>query len=234
MPALNRVQLIGYLGKDPDSRFTPNGKKVVHFSLAVTQHWKSGGESKEATEWVNVEAWNAWARSASSTSRRAAWSISKGAQDGQVRGQGETKYFSKVVALTLQFSTGSQPTSLPCPWKRKFRNTKLKSGGKDAPGDYYPSGASILTGCLFHFAACHAAFISILHPFCDWPVTVVEMLPEAALFGKKTPSIPHSVIVTELLVMGAGRKDTLETPSLELPRISQETLLCLCIRSQCR
>jgi single-strand DNA-binding protein len=57
MPALNRVQLIGYLGKDPESRFTPSGKKVTQFSLGVTRRWKSGSESKEATEWVNVEVW---------------------------------------------------------------------------------------------------------------------------------------------------------------------------------
>lgn len=39
MPALNRVQLIGYLGKDPESKFTPTGKKVCHFSVGVTQRW---------------------------------------------------------------------------------------------------------------------------------------------------------------------------------------------------
>ncbi len=37
MPALNRVQLIGYLGKDPESRFTPTGKKVAHFSRCHQQ-----------------------------------------------------------------------------------------------------------------------------------------------------------------------------------------------------
>ena len=57
MPALNRVQLIGRLGKDPESKFTPTGKRVAHFSLAVSQRWKNAGESKEYTEWVNVEAW---------------------------------------------------------------------------------------------------------------------------------------------------------------------------------
>jgi single-strand DNA-binding protein len=57
MPALNRVQLIGRLGKDPESKFTPTGKKVAHFSLAVSQRWKTGGEAKEYTEWVNIEAW---------------------------------------------------------------------------------------------------------------------------------------------------------------------------------
>ena len=57
MPALNRVQLIGRLGKDPESKYTPTGKKVAHFSLAVSQRWKTGSEMKEYTEWVNIEAW---------------------------------------------------------------------------------------------------------------------------------------------------------------------------------
>ena len=48
MPALNRVQLIGNLGKDPESKFTPTGKKVAHFSIAVNNRWKGkDGESKE-------------------------------------------------------------------------------------------------------------------------------------------------------------------------------------------
>ncbi len=57
MPALNRVQLIGYLGKDPETRFTPNGNKVCHFTVAVSRHWQSGEETKESTEWFNIEAW---------------------------------------------------------------------------------------------------------------------------------------------------------------------------------
>jgi len=59
MPTLNRVQLIGRLGKDPETRFTPNGKKVAYFSLAVSNRWKTReGESKEYTESVNIEAWD--------------------------------------------------------------------------------------------------------------------------------------------------------------------------------
>lgn len=57
MPALNRVQLIGRLGKNPEGKFTPTGKKVTHFSIAVSQRWKASGETKEYTEWINVEAW---------------------------------------------------------------------------------------------------------------------------------------------------------------------------------
>ena len=58
MPALNRVQLIGRLGRDPDTRFIPTGRKVCTFSLAVDRRWKSKeGETRESTDWFNVEAW---------------------------------------------------------------------------------------------------------------------------------------------------------------------------------
>ena len=58
MPALNRVQLIGYLGRDPESKYTPTGKRVTDFPIAITQRWKSEtGEAREQTEWVQVEAW---------------------------------------------------------------------------------------------------------------------------------------------------------------------------------
>jgi single-strand DNA-binding protein len=51
MPALNRVQLIGYLGKDPESKFTPTGKKVTQFSVAISNRWRNkDGEPKEYTE----------------------------------------------------------------------------------------------------------------------------------------------------------------------------------------
>ena len=58
MPSLNRVQLMGNLGRDPETRFTPAGKKVCQFSVAVNRHWTAAdGSAKEATDWFNVEAW---------------------------------------------------------------------------------------------------------------------------------------------------------------------------------
>jgi hypothetical protein len=41
MPSLNRIQLISRLEKEPEVRFTPNGKEVCTFSLAVSRRWKS-------------------------------------------------------------------------------------------------------------------------------------------------------------------------------------------------
>lgn len=57
MPALNRVQLIGRLGQDPEARYTPSGKQVAKFSVAISNRWKKDGEVNEYKEWVNIEAW---------------------------------------------------------------------------------------------------------------------------------------------------------------------------------
>jgi single-strand DNA-binding protein len=104
MPALNRVQLIGYLGKDPESRFTPTGKKVTHFSMGITQRWKSQGEAKEYTEWVNVEAWGRLGEVCQEYLKKGSLVYVEGRlKTDRVEDKGETKYYTKVVALALQF-----------------------------------------------------------------------------------------------------------------------------------
>jgi single-strand DNA-binding protein len=104
MPNLNRVQLIGYLGKDPESRFTPNGKNVVHFSLGITQRWKSGNENKEYTEWVNVEAWGRLGEVCQQYLKKGSLVYLEGRlKTDKYDDKGETKYYTKVVALQLQF-----------------------------------------------------------------------------------------------------------------------------------
>jgi len=104
MPALNRVQLIGNLGKDPESKFTPTGKKVAHFSLAVSQRWKTGGETKEYTEWVNIEAWGRLGEVCQEYLKKGSLVYLEGRlKTEKYEDKGETKYFTKVVALSLQF-----------------------------------------------------------------------------------------------------------------------------------
>jgi single-strand DNA-binding protein len=105
MPTLNRVQLIGRLGKDPESRSTPTSKKVAHFSLAVSQRWKSAeGESKENTEWVNVEAWGRLGEVCQQYLHKGSLVFIEGRlkTDKYEDKSGETKYYTKVVALSMQ------------------------------------------------------------------------------------------------------------------------------------
>jgi single-strand DNA-binding protein len=50
--------IIGHLGRDPEMRYTPNGRPVTSFSVATTRMWTSAeGERREETEWFNVVAW---------------------------------------------------------------------------------------------------------------------------------------------------------------------------------
>src|SRR5258708_27572693 len=104
MPALNRVQLIGYLGRDPESRYTPTGKNVVHFSLGVTQRWKSGSENKEYNEWVNVEVWGRLAEICQQYLKKGSLVYLEGRlKTDKYDEKGESKFYTKVVALQLQF-----------------------------------------------------------------------------------------------------------------------------------
>jgi single-strand DNA-binding protein len=98
------------LGRDPESKFTPTGKKVTHFSLAVSQRWKSNGESKEYTEWVNIEAWGRLGEVCQEYLRKGSLVY----LDGRLKTEkyedkgGETRYFTKVVAQFLQFLSGNR------------------------------------------------------------------------------------------------------------------------------
>lgn len=56
--SVNKVILVGNLGKDPELRYTPSGAAVASFSLATTERYKDkSGEYQEKTEWHNIIAW---------------------------------------------------------------------------------------------------------------------------------------------------------------------------------
>jgi single-strand DNA-binding protein len=104
MPSLNRVQLIGHLGKDPETRFTTTGKKVCSFSMAVTHRWRSAeGEAKEATEWFNIEAWGRLGEFAQSYLSKGRLVFVEGRlQTDRYEHEGETRTWTKVVASQVQ------------------------------------------------------------------------------------------------------------------------------------
>ncbi len=64
MASLNKIMLIGNVGKDPEMRFTPNGVPVVSFSLATSRTFGAAdGERRQETEWFTVIAWRKQAES---------------------------------------------------------------------------------------------------------------------------------------------------------------------------
>ena len=105
MPGLNRVQLIGRLGRDPESHSTPNKKTVTHFSLAVSNQWRSGkGEVKEQTDWFNIEAWERLGEICQQYLHKGSLIYLEGRlrTDKYEDKDGETKYFTKVVVSSMQ------------------------------------------------------------------------------------------------------------------------------------
>ena len=55
---LNKVMIIGHLGRDPEMRYTPNGRPVTTFSVATSRNWSTAeGEKRAETEWFNVVTW---------------------------------------------------------------------------------------------------------------------------------------------------------------------------------
>jgi single-strand DNA-binding protein len=55
---LNKVMIIGHLGRDPEMRYTPSGRPVTTFTAATSRSWNTvDGERHQETEWFNVVAW---------------------------------------------------------------------------------------------------------------------------------------------------------------------------------
>ena len=58
MASLAKVTLIGNLGRDPETRYTPNGTMNVQFSMATTRRWRdASGQDQERTTWFRITAW---------------------------------------------------------------------------------------------------------------------------------------------------------------------------------
>ena len=104
MPALNRVQLIGRLGKDPETRFTPKGSKVASFSLAVDRRWKDmKGEQKKATDWFQIEVWGKLGEICQQYLHKGQLVFIEGRlKTDRYEHEGETRFFTKVIASQMQ------------------------------------------------------------------------------------------------------------------------------------
>jgi single-strand DNA-binding protein len=117
MASINKVILIGRLGKDPEVRFTPGGQAVANFSIATTDRWKNkqSGAFEERTEWHNIVVWG-------KTAELCKEYLAKGRQvylEGRLQTrawtdkEGHKRYTTEVVAQTVQFldSRGERSTA---------------------------------------------------------------------------------------------------------------------------
>ncbi len=105
MPSLNRVQLIGNLGRDPDVRFTPKGTPCTRFSIAANHIWVTAdGERKTETDWVNIEAWGKLGEICQKYLHKGSLVYVEGRLHTEHwdDDKGETQYLTKVIATGMQ------------------------------------------------------------------------------------------------------------------------------------
>ena len=106
MRDLNKVMVIGNLGKDPEMRFTASGTPVTSFSLAVNRSYSSpDGERHQETEWFNIVAWNKLAETCNQHLGKGRRVYIEGRlQTRSWEGQdGQTRYRTEIIANDVIF-----------------------------------------------------------------------------------------------------------------------------------
>jgi single-strand DNA-binding protein len=103
---MNKIQVIGHVGADPEMRYTPNGNPVTSFRVAANHRYSTAeGEQREETEWFSVSAWNRLAETCNQY-------VTKGMKvfvDGRLRsrpytaGNGELRAGNEISAFTVLF-----------------------------------------------------------------------------------------------------------------------------------
>jgi single-strand DNA-binding protein len=103
--SLNKVMLIGNLGKDPELRYTGSGVAVATFSLATNESWKDQeGALQERTEWHNIVAWRKLAEIAGEYLRKGRKVFIEGriqTRSYDDKNTGAKKYITEIVADNL-------------------------------------------------------------------------------------------------------------------------------------
>ena len=134
--AFSKIQIVGNLGRDPEMRYTPNGRPVTEFSVAVNQSTKNQqtGEWVEATDWFRVSAWG-------NLAERTAENLRKGNRvlvDGRFRTREyETKDGRKGLSLEI---TADQVLSLDRREAAEGTFAGAPAGAAAGAGSNGPSG----------------------------------------------------------------------------------------------
>lgn len=108
--SVNKVILVGNLGKDPEVKYTPSGVPVAKFSLATNERYKDkGGEWQERTEWHNIVAWQRLAEIVGEYVKKGSKIYVEGrlqTSSWEDKQSGEKKYRTEIVVNDLVLLSG--------------------------------------------------------------------------------------------------------------------------------
>lgn len=132
MASINKVIIVGNLGRDPENRYLPSGEQVTSIAVATTDRWrdKASGEQKEQTEWHRISFFGKLAEIAGQY-------LKKGSQvyiEGRLRTrkytdkEGIDRYATEIIADTMQMLGSRQDGQ-----ESTGRNKYAEQTGRDAP-----------------------------------------------------------------------------------------------------
>jgi single-strand DNA-binding protein len=135
MASVNKVIIVGNLGRDPETRYMPNGEAVTNIAVATTESWKdkASGEKKEQTEWHRITFYRKLAEIAGQY-------LKKGSQvyiEGRLQTRkwqdkdGSDRYTTEIIADTMQMLGGRQSGQDSGASASDY--AAAKSGSKPAP-----------------------------------------------------------------------------------------------------
>ena len=138
---INKVILVGNLGKDPEVRYSPSGSAMANVTIATSDSWKDKqtGEKQERTEWHRVVFFNRLAEIVGEYLKKGSQVYIEGRlQTRKWQGQdGQDRYTTEIVANEMQMlggrgggSAGFQPDSAPAP------AAKAPAAAAAGPGDF--------------------------------------------------------------------------------------------------
>jgi single-strand DNA-binding protein len=106
---LNKVMLIGNLGKDPELKYTNSGVAVATFSIATSESWKDAeGNMQERTEWHNIVAWRKLAETCGQYLKKGGRVYIEGKiQTRSYEKDGVKKYMTEIIADQMLMLDGS-------------------------------------------------------------------------------------------------------------------------------
>jgi single-strand DNA-binding protein len=113
MGSINKVFLIGFLGKEPETRYMPNGDAVCNFSIATTESWKdkTTGEKREAVEWHHIVVYRKLAEICQEYLKKGSQVYIEGAlktSKWQDKESGKDRYKTEIVCSEMKM-LGSKP-----------------------------------------------------------------------------------------------------------------------------
>ncbi|MBB5191241.1 single-strand DNA-binding protein [Silvimonas terrae] len=110
MASLNKVLLIGNLGRDPETRYLPSGGAVCNFSIATTERFKDKqGQQQEKTEWHNITMYNRLAEIAGQYLKKGSSVYIEGriqTRKWQDKQTGADRYTTEIIADQMQMLSG--------------------------------------------------------------------------------------------------------------------------------